>query len=140
MCYALEEEKALFTGDHVMGWSTSVIAPPDGNMGDYMRSLEKLIARDDAILYPTHGSPIADPEPLLRAYLTHRRMREAQIAGCLARGDRHHSGDCRRSFMPGFSPRCPGRLADGAGASGAYVGRGQGRRATASAIGLIESP
>ena len=73
--------KPLFTGDHVMGWSTSVIAPPDGNMGDYMRSLEKLIARDDEILYPTHGSPIPEPAPLLRAYLTHRRMREAQIAG-----------------------------------------------------------
>jgi glyoxylase-like metal-dependent hydrolase (beta-lactamase superfamily II) len=86
ICYALEEEKALFTGDHVMGWSTSVIAPPDGNMGDYLRSLEKLIARDDAILYPTHGSPIADPEHFLHAYLIHRRMREAQIAGSLARG------------------------------------------------------
>jgi glyoxylase-like metal-dependent hydrolase (beta-lactamase superfamily II) len=87
MCYALIEEKALFTGDHVMGWSTSVIAPPDGNMGDYLRSLEKLIARDDRILYPTHGSPITRPAPLLRAYLTHRRMREAQIAACLARGE-----------------------------------------------------
>ena len=87
MCYALKEEKALFTGDHVMGWSTSVIAPPGGNMGDYMLSLEKLIARDDAILYPTHGSPIAQPKSLLRAYLTHRRMREAQIASCLERGE-----------------------------------------------------
>jgi glyoxylase-like metal-dependent hydrolase (beta-lactamase superfamily II) len=87
MCYALIEEKALFTGDHVMGWSTSVIAPPDGNMGDYLRSLEKLIVRDDRILYPTHGSPITQPAPLLRAYLTHRRMREAQIAACLARGE-----------------------------------------------------
>ena len=86
VCYALEEEKALFTGDHVMGWSTSVIAPPDGNMGDYLRSLEKLIARDDAILYPAHGSPIPDPEHFLHAYLVHRRMREAQIAGCLTRG------------------------------------------------------
>jgi glyoxylase-like metal-dependent hydrolase (beta-lactamase superfamily II) len=86
VCYALEEEKALFTGDHVMGWSTSVIAPPDGNMGDYLRSLEKLITRDDAILYPTHGSPIPDPEPFLHAYLIHRRMREAQIAARLARG------------------------------------------------------
>jgi glyoxylase-like metal-dependent hydrolase (beta-lactamase superfamily II) len=86
VCYALEEEKALFTGDHVMGWSTSVIAPPDGNMGDYLRSLEKLIARDDAILYPTHGAAISEPEHLLHAYLIHRRMREAQIAGCLTRG------------------------------------------------------
>jgi glyoxylase-like metal-dependent hydrolase (beta-lactamase superfamily II) len=87
MCYALAEEKALFTGDHVMGWSTSVVAPPDGNMGEYMRSLEKLIARDDAILYPTHGSPVSQPAPFLRALLTHRRMREGQIASCLARGD-----------------------------------------------------
>ncbi len=87
MCYALPEEKALFTGDHVMGWSTSLVAPPDGNMGDYMRSLEKLIARDDAILYPTHGSPIVQPCPFLRALLTHRRMREAQLANCIAMGD-----------------------------------------------------
>ena len=87
MCYALAGEQALFTGDHVMGWSTSVIAPPDGNMGDYLRSLEKLIARDDAILYPTHGSPIAPPAPFLRALVTHRRMREGQIAACLAQGD-----------------------------------------------------
>jgi glyoxylase-like metal-dependent hydrolase (beta-lactamase superfamily II) len=87
MCYALAEEKALLTGDHVMGWSTSVVAPPDGNMGDYMRSLEKLITRDDAILYPTHGSPVSQPAPFLRTLLTHRRMREGQIASCLARGD-----------------------------------------------------
>ena len=86
MCYALEEEKALFTGDHVMGWSTTVVAPPDGNMGDYMRSLEKLIARKDRILYPTHGSPIEKPASFLRAYLSHRRMRETQIVRALARG------------------------------------------------------
>jgi glyoxylase-like metal-dependent hydrolase (beta-lactamase superfamily II) len=86
MCYALMEEMALFTGDHVMGWSTSVIAPPDGDMGAYMQSLEKLIARADRILYPTHGSPITRPRPFLRAYLAHRRMRETQIARALARG------------------------------------------------------
>jgi glyoxylase-like metal-dependent hydrolase (beta-lactamase superfamily II) len=86
MCYALEEEKALFTGDHVMGWSTTVVAPPDGDMGDYMRSLEKLIARRDEILYPTHGSPIALPRAFLRAYLSHRRMRESQIGRALKRG------------------------------------------------------
>jgi glyoxylase-like metal-dependent hydrolase (beta-lactamase superfamily II) len=86
MCYALAEEKALFTGDHVMGWSTTLVAPPDGDMGDYLRSLEKLIARKDRILYPTHGSPISKPGPFLRAYLSHRRMREAQIARALIRG------------------------------------------------------
>ena len=103
MCYALIEEKALFTGDHVMGWSTSVIAPPDGNMGDYLRSLEKLIARDDKILYPTHGSPITPPAPLLRAYLTHRRMREGQIAGCLARGENNITGLVGRLYA-GLKP------------------------------------
>ena len=86
MCYALAEENALFTGDHVMGWSTTVVAPPDGNMGDYMRSLEKLIARHDHVLYPTHGSPIGKPRSFLRAYLAHRRMRETQIARALERG------------------------------------------------------
>jgi glyoxylase-like metal-dependent hydrolase (beta-lactamase superfamily II) len=86
MCFALEEEKALFTGDHVMGWSTTVVAPPDGDMADYMRSLEKLIARDDDILYPTHGSPILKPRSFLRAYLSHRRMRENQIGRALQRG------------------------------------------------------
>jgi glyoxylase-like metal-dependent hydrolase (beta-lactamase superfamily II) len=86
VCYGLAEEKALFTGDHVMGWSTTVIAPPDGNMGDYMRSLEKLMGRGDAVLYPTHGSPIQAPENFLHAYLLHRRMREAQIAACVAQG------------------------------------------------------
>ena len=86
MCYALADEKALFTGDHVMGWSTTVVAPPDGDMGAYMQSLEKLIARHDRILYPTHGSPIVKPRSFLRAYLAHRRMRESQIARALGRG------------------------------------------------------
>jgi len=79
LCFALAQERALFTGDHVMGWSTSVIAPPDGDMADYMASLERLIGRDDAILYPTHGAPIAPPRPWLEALLEHRREREAQI-------------------------------------------------------------
>ena len=86
MCYALEDEQALFTGDHVMGWSTTVVAPPDGDMGAYMKSLEKLIARKDRILYPTHGSPITRPGPFLRAYLSHRKMRESQIARAIPRG------------------------------------------------------
>ena len=103
LCYALEEEKAVFTGDHVMGWSTTVIAPPDGNMGDYLRSLEKLIGRDDAILYPTHGSPIAEPEHFLHAYLVHRRMREAQVADCLARGMDNISAIVAKLY-PGLQP------------------------------------
>lgn len=88
MCYGLREERALFTGDHVMGWSTTVIAPPDGDMAQYLASLRKLLARDDRVLYPTHGAPIRDPEPFLEAYLAHRLDREAQILACLADGPR----------------------------------------------------
>jgi glyoxylase-like metal-dependent hydrolase (beta-lactamase superfamily II) len=84
-CYALAQERALFTGDHVMGWSTSVIAPPDGDMGAYLDSLERLKARDDSILYPTHGSPIADPHDWITQLIAHRRMREDQIHTALAR-------------------------------------------------------
>jgi glyoxylase-like metal-dependent hydrolase (beta-lactamase superfamily II) len=83
VCYGLADEKALFSGDHVMGWSTSVIAPPDGNMGQYLASLEKLRARDDRIFYPTHGSPIANPRDWLDQLIAHRRMREAQIIEAL---------------------------------------------------------
>ena len=85
ICYALVQERALFSGDHVMGWSTSVVAPPDGDMGDYLASLEKLAARDDRIFYPTHGSPIADPQDWLAQLIAHRRMRQAQILAALAR-------------------------------------------------------
>jgi glyoxylase-like metal-dependent hydrolase (beta-lactamase superfamily II) len=88
MCYGLREEKALFTGDHVMGWSTTVVAPPDGDMAQYMASLRKLLARHDHILYPTHGGPIREPKPFLQAYVDHRLEREAQILACL-RDDVH---------------------------------------------------
>ncbi len=86
ICYALYEEKALFTGDHVMGWSTTVIAPPDGNMTDYFASLRKLVARDDVIYYPTHGKPVEKPQTFVRALITHRKMRERQILQCLSEG------------------------------------------------------
>ena len=87
MCYALREEKALFSGDHVMGWSTSVVAPPDGDMRAYRRSLEKLLTRDDAVFYPTHGAPVAAPRVLVQSYLEHRQAREDQILACIARGE-----------------------------------------------------
>ena len=86
MCFALREEKALFTGDHVMGWSTTVVTPPDGDMRAYMASLRKLLARDDEILWPTHGGPVRDPKPFLQAYIDHRLEREAQIVSCLRDG------------------------------------------------------
>ncbi len=86
MCFALREERALFTGDHVMGWSTTVVTPPDGNMAQYMASLRKLIARNDQILWPTHGGPVISPQPFLAAYLAHRLEREAQILSALEQG------------------------------------------------------
>jgi len=89
MCFALVEEKALFTGDHVMGWSTSVIVPPDGNMKVYFDSLQKLLARNDQIYWPTHGPAITDPKPFVEAFIHHRQARELQIEACLIEGMTH---------------------------------------------------
>ena len=85
-CFALAEGDILFSGDHVMGWNTTIVSPPDGNMGDYLRSLEACIARSDALYLPGHGPPIDRPRPFLRAYRNHRRMREGQILRCLEDG------------------------------------------------------
>ena len=79
LCYALAQEKALFSGDHVMGWSTTVVAPPDGDMAAYMASLRKLVSRDDLIYHPTHGEPVTDPQRFVRGLITHRKQRENQI-------------------------------------------------------------
>lgn len=86
MCYALKEEKALFTGDHIMGWSTTVVTPPDGDMADYIASVEKLERRGDRTLYPTHGAPVTDPGPFLAAYREHRLDRERQVLASIAAG------------------------------------------------------
>ena len=86
ICFALQEEHALFTGDHVMGWSTTVITPPDGDMTQYYASLGKVIAGEFRTLWPTHGPPVTDPEPFLKAYLNHRLRREEAILGVLSRG------------------------------------------------------
>lgn len=86
LCFALREENALFCGDHVMGWSTTVIIPPDGDMGDYLASLERVRARGFTTLWPTHGPPIREPGPFIDAYIAHRRAREAQVLAALAAG------------------------------------------------------
>ncbi len=86
ICYALREEKALFPGDHVMGWSTTVVSPPDGDMAAYMRSLKLLLSRPDEIYYPTHGAPIRNPKPYVEALIRHREQREAEILACIAGG------------------------------------------------------
>ena len=79
LCYALAETGALFTGDHVMGWSTSVVAPPDGDMAEYMASLARLYDREDRVYYPAHGPQIDRPRQLVRGMIGHRRQRERQI-------------------------------------------------------------
>ena len=86
LCFAIPEENALFSGDHVMAWSTSVIAPPDGSMGAYMASLERLRSRADTIYWPGHGGPVPEPAEYLRALIRHRRQREASILAALREG------------------------------------------------------
>jgi glyoxylase-like metal-dependent hydrolase (beta-lactamase superfamily II) len=87
LAFALTEEKALFSGDHVMAWSTSIVAPPDGSMGDYMASLDKLRARDETIFWPGHGGPVREPQRWMRALAHHRRQREASILTRIEAGD-----------------------------------------------------
>ena len=86
LCLALKEENIMFSGDHVMGWSTSVISPPDGDMGDYLQSLRKLITRGELRYWPTHGPAIENPRPFVKAFINHREERESQIQACLADG------------------------------------------------------
>lgn len=86
LCYNLVESGALFTGDHIMAWSTSVVSPPDGDMSAYMASLQKLYDREDRIYYPAHGPAVEKPRQLVRGMLGHRRQREAQILRLLGEG------------------------------------------------------
>jgi glyoxylase-like metal-dependent hydrolase (beta-lactamase superfamily II) len=98
ICYALEEENALFSGDHIMGWSTTVITPPDGDMGDYLASLERVKARHFDTLWPTHGPPVREVTPFIDAYIAHRKEREAQILGELAAGETRIAGMVPRIY------------------------------------------
>lgn len=88
ICYALKEENALFSGDHIMGWSTTVVTPPDGDMGDYLASLRLIRARGFAAIWPTHGPPIREVDPFLAEYDAHRMDRERQVLEQLAHGPR----------------------------------------------------
>lgn len=88
LCFVLPEETALFSGDHVMAWSTSIVAPPDGSMADYMASLALLLERDERRYWPGHGGPVTQPGRFVRGLLQHRRQREAAILERLAAGDR----------------------------------------------------
>jgi glyoxylase-like metal-dependent hydrolase (beta-lactamase superfamily II) len=88
LCFAFLEENALFSGDHVMAWSTSVVAPPDGSMRAYMASLDKLRGRAETVYWPGHGGPVVEPQRYLRGLIHHRRQREALILNELGEGPR----------------------------------------------------
>ena len=87
LCFALDGTKILFSGDHVMGWSTSVVGPPEGNMGDFIRSLQRMTERSDELYFPGHGGQVEGPQRLVKAYLLHRRMREQAILACIRDGN-----------------------------------------------------
>ncbi|WP_296677237.1 MBL fold metallo-hydrolase [Novosphingobium sp.] len=107
LCYAVLESGALFTGDHVMAWSTSVVSPPDGDMSAYMKSLQKLHDRDDRVYYPAHGPAVEMPRQLVRGMLGHRRQREAQILRLLGEGP-HRIADMVPVMYKGLDPRLTG--------------------------------
>jgi glyoxylase-like metal-dependent hydrolase (beta-lactamase superfamily II) len=104
LCFALREERALFSGDHVMGWSTSIVSPPDGDMGAYMASLAKLQEREEEVFYPAHGPVVDSPQRLVRGFILHRRQREAQILSELGRGERRIPAMVKRLYA-GVDPR-----------------------------------
>ncbi|APG61864.1 MBL fold metallo-hydrolase [Sphingorhabdus lutea] len=110
LCFALNETKALFTGDHVMKWSTTVVSPPDGNMSDYMASLQKLYDRDDRIYYPAHGPAVTKTRQLVRGMIGHRRQREQQILKQLQSGV-HEITDMVANMYKGLDPHLHGAAA-----------------------------
>lgn len=115
LCFALGGTGAdgvLFSGDHVMGWNTSVVAPPEGHMGDYIRSLEKLNARSDRLYLPGHGGKVEDAQRLAKAYLLHRRMREQAILDCIKEGT-----NTARSIVPVIYKGLDSRLVNAAALS-----------------------
>jgi glyoxylase-like metal-dependent hydrolase (beta-lactamase superfamily II) len=88
LSFALDAEAAFFSGDHVMGWSTTMVAPPDGHMGDYMASLRALLERKDDVYWPGHGGPVEQPRRFVRALISHREAREQAFLKRLQEGDR----------------------------------------------------
>ena len=107
LCFALEGTKLLFSGDHVMSWNTSVVAPPEGNMGDYMRSLDKLVTRDDEVFLPGHGGRLYQPQRVVKAFTIHRKMREEAIFDCIKDGNAT-IGEIVPIVYRGLDPRLAG--------------------------------
>jgi glyoxylase-like metal-dependent hydrolase (beta-lactamase superfamily II) len=112
LCFAEEIYGALFTGDHVMGWSTTVVIPPDGDMAAYMTSLSKLRQRRDRVYYPAHGPAVANPQQLVRGLIGHRQQREKQILR-IVREQPHTIPEIVAVAYPGLDHQ----LAAGAGGS-----------------------
>ena len=104
LCFAYRDGNALFSGDHVMGWSTTIVSPPDGDMREYLNSLRCLSERNEQIFYPTHGAPIEEPKRFIRGLIGHRKMRERQIISVLENGK-----NCIPDMIPemykGLDPR-----------------------------------
>ena len=111
LCFALAQEKALFCGDHVMGWSTTVVAPPDGDMALYMRSLERLAARPEAPFYPTHGNPIPAPRQHVAALIQHRLERRTRVLAALDATPRTPQTLVPPVYGPTLDPRLTGGAA-----------------------------
>jgi glyoxylase-like metal-dependent hydrolase (beta-lactamase superfamily II) len=111
LCFALAQESALFSGDHVMGWSTTVVSPPDGGMTAYMRSLDRLAKRADAIYWPTHGGPIRDPRQHLAELIAHRLARRNAILAALSEKNLTPPELVQRIYI-GLDPRLVGAAAE----------------------------
>jgi len=107
LCLAVQESGAMFTGDHVMAWSTSVIVPPDGDMADYMASLQKIYEREDKVYYPAHGKKVDKPQQLVRGMMGHRKQRERQILKLLESGA-SAIPDMVTQMYKGLDPRLKG--------------------------------
>ena len=107
LCFADAAAGVLFSGDHVMGWSTSVVLPPDGDMGDYVRSLQKLQQRSETVYFPAHGDPVTNPQQLVRGMIGHRMQREKQVLRLVGEG-RATIPDIVAAAYAGIDPRLSG--------------------------------
>lgn len=137
LCYALIESGALFTGDHVMGWSTSVVSPPDGDMGLYMQSLQKLYDREDSVFYPAHGPAVHNTRQFVRGMLGHRRQRERQILRLLESGPAAIEGMVPQMYK-GLDPKLVG--AAGRSVLAHLMDLARQGRVTCSDMGIDELP
>jgi glyoxylase-like metal-dependent hydrolase (beta-lactamase superfamily II) len=112
LCYALQGRNILFSGDHVMAWNTTLVAPPEGSMADYIVSLERLLERPEAVYLPGHGGRIDEPHRTVKAYLLHRRWREDSILDAIRAGT-----ETIKTIVPVVYPTIDGRLISAAALS-----------------------